>query len=135
MSYSHQQVERLVANRVDLATDTSYFLAPGYQPIILRAVAVVITTATATSSITVTVTRRVTAGSNTGETAVTTVTVPVSTAQGTVIYKDGLDQKVMPGEELEFLVGGTGTGNGDIIAYFEPSWDMPGNNSDMIATA
>lgn len=135
MAYTHNQFERLVANRVDLATDTSYFMSAGFTPFILKAAAVVVTTATASSSVIVTITRRITAGSNTGEVAVDVITVPVSTAQGSVVYVDGLDTKVSPGEELEFAVSGSGTGNGDIVAFCEMTWEHPSNNTDMSESA
>lgn len=132
MSYTHQMTFHLVANRVDLATDSTYLLTPGYQPITLRAVAAVITTTLAVAAITITITKRILVGSDAGAVAVGTLTIPSLTAAGKVVFKDGMEVKVMPGEELKFLVGGTGTGNGDIIATVEPSWEVPGNVAAMI---
>ncbi len=135
MSYTHQLVEYTVQNTINLATDAPYTIQPGYQPFVLRAVAAVITTTTATAAITVTITRRPTPGSATSEVTLGVLTIPSGTAAGKVVYKGGFEALIVPGDELALTVGGTGTGNGSLIISVEPSWDVPGNFTDMIASA
>lgn len=137
MAYNHFQMEVMVSkNDAMLSTAAQAYWAPGYQPVRIRAVAVVVTTAVTDTAATVDIILRPTAGSTSGETSLDVITVPTTAAQGDVIYVDGLDTIVSPGQELEFDGGGEGTaGAGHIILFYEPSWEHPANNSDMTASA
>lgn len=137
--YSNEQQDILVAAAdAMLSTAASKFWAPGYSPFHLKAVAVVVTTGVTTTAAVVTITKRVTAGSNTNEVTVDTITVPVvATAPlGTVVYVDGLDVTVSPGEELEFAGGGEGdAGAGHIVIFGNFLPPDPANNTDMVVSA
>lgn len=110
--------------------------APGYMPHIVRAVALVFTEACDAVE-TVTITRRITAGSDTGEVTIDTITTTVAdSAPGEVMFVDNLDTEIAPGEELQVTwttVGATGICH--IKAYVEPRWENPANISDMTESA
>lgn len=137
MSYSHSQIDVRLAEDAALATAAVVgTFSPGYQPVVVRAAALVITTAADASGV-VTVKHRPTAGSTTGETNVGTISYGTSEAAGTAVYLDGFEQKVSPGEELIFEVtDATPTaGNAHCVAFMQPCWEHPDNNTNMAATA
>lgn len=139
MSYDHTQLETIVAKDASVASAADVGdWAPGYVPMIIRAVALVFTTA-ANATGALKVDKRPTAGSDTarGDGDVATINYTTTTgAQGKVVYKDGLSIKVSPGEEVVFqITDATPTaGNAHLILFVEPSWEQPGNNTDMAAT-
>lgn len=72
-------------------------------------------------------------------TAVATVTVPNGTAVGKIVRKSGLSTSFAIGDVIEIKhvigTGGTVTGQGDIDWVCEPSFEVPGNNSDISASS
>lgn len=131
MSYADYQIEReLVASDIGPA---ALVVTPGYSPIVLRAVAIVITTTTSVAANVFTINHRDPAGG--AATVVDTVTVPSGTTAGSVIYLDGLDQLVKPGEDIQIVGDDGATGAGVITAFFEPAWDTPANNTNMTESA
>lgn len=138
MAYNHDVMQFQVgASGVDLATAGSIgTFTPGYQPFMVQAVAVVMTATNTVAATVLTITLRPTAGSNTSETTVDTITIPINGAAGSVYYVHQLETKVMPGMDLEIATDGGGTvANGTVIVYGNFSWDNPQSNSDMILSA
>lgn len=137
MAYTHTKLERQFTNlAIDTAADAGYF-SPGMVPHILRAVAVIITTATTVDATVVTVDHRPTAGSDTARSAAkSTINIPTAAAAGAVYYEDNLDWETAPGEELVIASdGGCTAGDASVVLYLEPRWEVPGNLTNMIATA
>ena len=82
--------------------------------------------------------KRPTPNSATGETTVGILTLPDTTAVGKVVYKDVTPVDFAVGDSLEIshTIGtGTPTGMGVayLVAYQDP--EVPGNNTDMVASA
>lgn len=137
MSYSHFQTDVRVAEDASLASAAVVgTLSPGYQPVIARAAALVITTAADDDGV-LTLKHRPTAGSSSGETTVDTFSYGTGNAAGSVVYVDGFEQKVAPGEELVFEVtDATPTaGNAHCVAFTQPCWEHPDNNDNMTESA
>lgn len=139
MSYSDYQIEQMVAKDASLASAADVGdWAPGYSPVIIRAVALVFTTAVNNSG-TLKVDKRPTAGSDTsrGDGDVADIDYTTTTgAQGKVVYQDGIDVEVAPGEEIVFEVTDAtpSAGNAHLIIFYEPRWEQPANNTDMSET-
>ncbi len=139
MAYGDQQVEHMMAKDASLASaaDVADF-APGYQPVIIRAVALVFTTSVnATGALKID--KRPTAGSDTGRGDGDIATINYTTvtgAQGKVVFKENIDVELKPSEEAVAQVTDAtpSAGNAHIILFFEPRWEVPGNNTDMNAT-
>lgn len=112
--------------------------APGYQPVIVRAASVVLTVALACAA-TVKLDKRPTPGSDSGrgDGDVAVITLPNGQAAGTVVYKDQLNVKVSPGEEIvaEVTDAGGGSAAGHIAIHIEPSFEIPANNTEMTESA
>jgi hypothetical protein len=109
---------------------------PGYQPVVVRGFAVV-TKAVMSCAGLVALDKRATAGSDTGRTELDTVAISNATPVGSVVFVDGLNTKVSPGEELVAEVtDATGTASSlKVIAILEWSPESPANNSDMSESA
>lgn len=87
---------------------------------------------------TVVFTKRVTPGTASGGSAVGTLTVPSGTALGKTVYKNITPINFVVGDciHIAWTVGsGTPTGIGDADVYCELDPEIPGNESDMIASA
>lgn len=111
--------------------------SPGYQPVTVRAVSVVLLAAVACAG-QVTIDKRPTPGSDTSRAATTAVVnVPNAATAGTVYFKDQLNFTVLPGEELvaEVTDAFGGSAKADIILLIEPGSENPANNSEMIETS
>lgn len=83
-------------------------------------------------------TKRTAYGVSSGEAVIATLTVPSGTAIGKTVYKDITPVAFVVGQTLELShVIGTGTptgmGNADVVCVPDP--EVPGNNSNMIASA
>jgi len=139
LAYTHSKQEIVVVKDGSLATaaDIGHW-ASGLIPHVIRAVALVFTTAVdATGQ--VSFDKRPTVGSDTGrgngDVAVINYTSTTG-AQGKVVYKEGLNIEIAPGEEVVAQVtDATPTaGNAHVILYVEPRWERPANNIDMSAT-
>lgn len=137
MAYTHSKYEVVVATDASLASAADIGdWAPGYVPHYIRAAALVLTTSPDDAG-QVKVDKRPTSGSDTsrGDGDVAQIDYTTDEDQGEVVYIDGIDIKVSPGEEVVFEVSdATPTaGAAHLILYVEPSWEIPGNNSSMIA--
>lgn len=137
MAYTHTQYEFRVARAASLAaTGDVGDYAPGYVPHRIRAVALVLLADPAEAGV-VRVDRRPTAGSNTGrgDGDIAILNIAATHNQGDVIYKDGLDVELLPGEQAVAEVTDAVAGlTADVIFFVEPRWDRPGNNADLKAT-
>jgi hypothetical protein len=83
-------------------------------------------------------TKYATPGAGGSSTVIGTITVPTSTAIGSVIYKKDLAVSCAVGDvvQIKHVVGvGSPAGMGNIDWYCEPSPEVPGNNSDMAASS
>jgi hypothetical protein len=134
--YTHQK-EYHRANAVALqGTGVKTTFSPGVRPFKLRSVAVVVTLQNTVTPPVLTIKRRPTAGSATGEVTVTTLTVPLARLPGEIVYKNGLDETVSPGEQLVAdLTTASTAGAGDIVLEFDPKWDQLTNNAKAYASA
>lgn len=132
--YDNQQDILVATNSAIINAAGSVFWAPGYHSFHLQAVAAVVTTTLDTADAVLTITRRVTAGSNTNEVTIDTLTVPNTTAAGQVVYVDGLDTIIAPGEEIEIAGdGGSTAGVAHIVIFGHTVPSSP--NSDMTESA
>ena len=139
-AYDQTQYEAYMgrALALDTAADVGDVWGPGYVRQIIRAVVLVFTTAVdATGELKID--KRITAGSDTGRGDGDIATIAYTTvtgAQGKAVYKDGLDVVMNVTEEaVAQVTDATPTaGNAHVILLVEPSWERPGNNTDMAAT-
>lgn len=135
MAYTHTQYQERVVTEATLATaGDKGKLTPGYVPLVIRAVAIVCKTDPTAAGV-VKVDKRPTAGSDTGrgDGDVAVINVAATHAQGDVVYKDGLNVELKPGEEAVVEVTGAVTGLtlADVIFFVEPRWELPGNIAAM----
>jgi hypothetical protein len=136
MAYTHSKYEYLVATNANSnGTGVKGYWAPGYVPHIVRAASCVLRTDATANGVLVFELHPIAGNSTNSNLAV--LNVPNGTVAGKVIYKDGLNQVVTPGAEVQANVTGT-FGNATtchICLYVEPTWETPANDSDMVATA
>lgn len=135
MSYAHQKhLTQAVAQTFSAGIKKTY--SPGVTPQKLRSVAIVITTQMTVTPPVLSVKHRPTAGSAAGETVKTTLTVPLARLPGEVVYRKNLDILVKPGENIVFDVTVAATaGAADIVAEWEPVWELLNNNPKAFASA
>jgi hypothetical protein len=142
MAYTHQRIEYIItatagaARIVASATgEKANRWAPGHTPVTLRGVAIapLVTTAIVTKakfSI-----RLVTGGNGKASVSgdqIATLTMASGSNQGKWRYRK-LNTYVKPGTELAFVVTTKATQamGCRVVAYVEPMWDEPGNNTRM----
>lgn len=142
MSYDHQKMQlfELVDPAANDLTTTGVKarMLPGLQPVIIRKIAAYIQEVGATTDPIVTVKKRVTPLTDTGAVTLGTLTWPVATPIGTVVYKAiNPPVKLSPGEELVFDVTTATATSGEafFMAEGDPSWESPAVNSDMLESA
>lgn len=135
MAYDWGQREESVAKAASTASAAVIgHYCPTFFPIVLRAVSMVVTTAIDDSG-TLTIKKYPTAGSSASAETIDTLAFG-ALAQGSVLYLEGLDTKILPGEELVFEITATGaSGVFDLGMVIDESRERPGNNADMVATA
>lgn len=136
--YAHQLVEYLVTK--DAALDSTADVgdwAPGFTPVIVRAVGLIVTNAIGATGV-LKFDKRPTAGSDSGrgDGDIAVLNLATTHAIGTVVYKDGLNIRLNPGEELvaEITDGAAASDTGHIFIVVEPTWEVPQNNADMVET-
>jgi hypothetical protein len=141
MAYTHSKYEVILARGADLnsvADVTGAHWSPGYVPHRVRAVALAIDNAIGGAGV-LKFDKRPTHGSDTdrGDGDVAVLTIPNSTAGGIVLYKDGLNVLINPGEQVvaEVTDATAASDTGTVIIYVEPVWERPGNNTSMLASA
>lgn len=122
--------------------------SPGYMPHYVRAAGVIFTISGSTTSGAVLAFKHVSlaSGSTASDLAVLTLTsgsasgtaglATAALAAGNVIYKDGLNVKVSPGETVTYNVRTAVTGVCATRAFLwvEPSWENPLNSTTMFST-
>lgn len=111
--------------------------APGYTPVTIRAVAVILKTTVSCAGV-VQLKKWPTVGSSASESVIATVAIPNAQAAGAVVYKHGLNTKISPGEGVIAEVtdaAGNGTQTADVVFEYEMSPEAPANNTDMTAGA
>lgn len=130
--------ENRLAEAATLKTGSNHgTFQPGYQPVTIRAVSAMITTVIASNDAGVlnavfTKRDRVT-GSNIA--TVATLRLSAGQAVGKVIYKDQLDVKISPSEDITVASSGIGDGAASFYIVYEPSPEVPANNTDMTETS
>ena len=138
MAYTHSQYEVMMTNvAVITSTGDKAQWAPGYVPHLLRAWAFVTTTQATVTAPVLDLDKQIAAGSATGRIAdfVSPLKPLLANVAGKVTYKDGLQSKVSPGEQLVYNITTAATaGAGSVIIFVEPTWEVPGNNTNLIAT-
>lgn len=138
MAYTYDQVEyELAAAQAFTSTGDKLTWAPGYVPHYIRAVALGITTAFTVTNAVVNFTTRGTIGSNSGISAgdIAILKVLTSYTAGQIVYKDGIEKLLKPGQELVVNVGTASTaGNANVSIFAEPSLETPANNTNMVLT-
>lgn len=141
MAYVHSKYEVILAKGADLnsvADVTGARWSPGLVPHYVRAVALCIDNAIGGAGV-LKFDKRATHGSDTGrgDGDVAVLTIPNSTAGGVILYKEGLNVLIRPGEEVvaEVTDATAASDTGTIILYVEPSWERPANNAAMLASA
>jgi|SRR3990172_9658687 len=86
------------------------------------------------ADMTITITKEAIVGGT--STAVTTLTLPNTTAVGKVVYKDITPVDLAPGNVLKYVVSNTGTATAMILtATGIPRAEVPANLSNMVASA
>lgn len=111
--------------------------APGYQPVTIRAVSVLLRTVPSCAGV-VSFEKRTTIDSDTGRTSFACVAIPNATAAGTVMYKSGLATTISPGQEVVVKVTdatGGGTQTIDAVVSYEAGAEVPANVTTMTASA
>ena len=138
MAYDHTQYEVVVALAADAAAtgEEGDGWSPGYIPPYVRAFSVAAINAVgAAGEVEL---EKVTLGGAAGSgTVISTITVTNGLSQGSIIYEDGLNTKLNPGEEIIVNISNA-CAAGDLlhcVALVEPSWETPGNDTSMTATA
>lgn len=148
MAYTHTQHQILFASGMTAtASGDKFTWMPGYMPHIIRAVGVVITTTGSVTSGAVIAFKQISmaSGATASDIAVLTLNSGTSTGfptpttapiAGNVIYKDGLNVKVSPGQKVILNVRAAVTGVSGMRGFMwvEPSWDIPQNTSGMYST-
>lgn len=121
--------------QVVTSTGDKLFWSPAYVPVIIRAVSFTNVVAPTVTPTVVDFDRRPTAGSDSGRVLIATITIPLSLALGKVIYKDGLNHRVDPGNEVVVEVTTASTaGSGTFGIDVERAQETPANNTAMQAS-
>lgn len=142
MAYSHTQYEIQLTGAAGAAlsiasTGDKATWLPGYVPHRIRGCAFVITTAATVTPPILNFTTQLTALSNAGIAAgdIAIVKPLLAQAAGVVVYKDGIQAKVKPGQSVVLNVGtAASAGAGVGVLFAEPEWETPANNTSMAAT-
>jgi len=138
MAYTHSQYEVMMTNvAVITSTGDKAQWAPGYVPHLLRAWAYITTTQATVTPPVLAMDKQIAAGSATGRIAsfVSPLKPLLAALAGSVCYKDGFQSKVSPGEQLVYNITTAATaGAGSVSIFLEPTWEVPGNNTAMVAT-
>jgi hypothetical protein len=109
---------------------------PGYMPHILRAFSMTNTGSGADMSALVVALQRRGQGATT-VTGLATLYGTATTGQGVVIYKDGLNATIGPGDEIRVNVSTKSAVSGGLMHYtmwVEPRWETPTNITNMKVT-
>lgn len=132
--YDHGIREVFVTNDADLGSaGLKGTWAPGLVPHIVRAAAVVVSNAIGDAGV-----MRIAYGAaglaTTQGTEIGKINLATTHTAGEVVYIEGLDEEVVPGEEVIFdLTDACAASDaGHLILLVEPRWERPANNSNMV---
>lgn len=137
--YSHMKYQvRLSAEGGHTLAATGDLLTwqPGYQPHYMRAVAAVIRNVIGATG-TLNFDKRITIASDSGRVDnVAKLSLITAHVAGVVVYQDGLNVLVKPGEEIVVAMDDAAAAGdlADIYLWVEPSWERPANNTNLVAT-
>ena len=148
MAYQHNQHQILFASGMTAtASGDKATWMPGYMPHYVRACGVIVTTSGSTTSGAVFsfIQKSLASGATASDVAVLTMTsggasgfaLPTAALiAGNVMYKDGLNVLVRPGQRVAFNVRTAVTGVCGVRAFMwvEPSWEVPGNTTGVFTT-
>ena len=138
MAYTHTQYEYIFTSTAGAgefsATATGIKSKPffvGYQPVTIRALCVMPLTSGADMSGAVIQIDQTNLATGSTASAVAACVMVASDKPGHVIYKDGLNVRVNPGQKVELRVSTAKTGTQQFAAsmWVEPSWEQPRNRS------
>jgi hypothetical protein len=140
MSYSHQNIDAWLTPPtgalLSALTDPAAAvvpLRPGYQPIMPVAVYALIVTQPTTTPPVIVFKFRPTLGSPTGEIVIGTLTVPLATVAGIMLFKTVDNVKCTPGGEIvATITTAAAAGAAQLGLLLSPNWDSPGNNLKMV---
>lgn len=134
MAYTHSKMEYQLADKASVASAAVIGdeHVVGVIPHIVRAVSVVITTSPSDAG-TITFKHRPTVGSSSGEVTIAAIDYAGTAAAGDVLYVDGLNVEVTPGESIiaEVTDATPTSGNASAVVYTEPRWERPENIAAM----
>ena len=143
MSYA-DQMEQEIISAITIATgegaaltaaaDIGVFV-PGLQPVEIRGVGIVVTTTATVTAPVVNFYSRPDASNDAGRVLIHSLTAPLANwIEGNVIYEMLNENAIIrPGGDFIAEVATTATaGNGHVTILFNPSWEMPVNNTNMI---
>jgi hypothetical protein len=138
MSYDQQKdqlILQVAGSLASVATLAGLFYMP-FHPIVVQEFSAMITTSPTVTPATIILKRRPTPGSDSGAITIGTLILPVGATIGNVYYKKGLDTKCYPGDEIAIGVTAAATAGAATFGFaWSPNWDIPANNSKMIASA
>ena len=143
MAYDHGQYQVIFPSGMSVTASGDQFAwTPGYMPHIVRAVGVVFTASgIVTSGLVLAFTKNTMVSGGPASSDVAVLTGPSGTAallSGSVLYKDGLNNKVTPGQKVTINVRAAVTGTTQRARAFlwvEPTWETPANNTTMVASS
>lgn len=140
--YNHQQDSIWLGQGMDIsaALDPIVTLAtnfrPGYQPMNVSTIYALITAVNTVAITVLTIKFRPLIASAAGEVVIGTLSIPINAAIGNVYYKRVDNVKCTPGGEVVVQTDGGGTvGTASVGIMANPTWDSPGNNAKMFASA
>ena len=143
MAYPHSKQE-IVFTATDgshkfsaTATGDKATWGPCYVPYIIRACSVALTTSGDNWGSMNVLFNHLDLSSGSTASEITTIIGNATDKSGHVIYKDGLNVEVKPGEEVVLNVSAAATSTSAgfrATLYVEPRWEVPGNNSEMRST-
>ena len=139
MAYTHSKQEFLFqtgSGPVYTATTSGDkgFWSPMYVPHYVRAVSVMTVNSGAVMSTLKVLFNHISMASGSTASAIDQINGTSTHAAGQVLYIDGLNVKVSPGERVNMNVTQivSGTCNFMSSIYIEPCWEQPGNDTTMV---
>lgn len=107
--------------------------APGLVPHIVRAAAIVVSNTVGAAGV-VKLMYGDAGLATTQGTEIDAINLATTHAAGEAVYVEGLDQEVVPGEEVIFdMTDAAASGDtGHLILLVEPRWERPANNDNMV---
>lgn len=130
MAYAEKHIITLNDTAITLAsTGVKTRWTPGIQGCSVRRFGLMLEAATSATGAVVVLKDRPTPGSAASEVVIQSLTLDAVTAQGTVVYGNDLQYKLLPGHEVvvEVLTAATGGASTHAFLEIDPDWEVPGN--------